>query len=174
MQFVCPLDLCEKVFDVLSLQLVTTADRTLTFALTHLESYKHEDLATLIWSFQVLEREILKIEKQFCGAMDCLFPVVSGYLFMSTIMATCSSYAILRQNFVYGMTVGFLSFSYFIIIRLCRMGSRFENKVKEVLGKMYDLRSDTVSPLLRTQIVNVVVTYLVILVQIGNQSTKDI
>ncbi|KAK3875327.1 hypothetical protein Pcinc_019773 [Petrolisthes cinctipes] len=102
MQFVCPLDLCEKVFDVLSLQLLTTADRTLNFALTHLESYKHEDLATLIWSFQVLEREILKIEKQFCAALDCLFPVVSGYLFMSTIMATCSSYAILRQNFAYG------------------------------------------------------------------------
>lgn len=59
-----PLLLCEKVFDVLTIKLVASTDRALTFASKNMVRHKY-DLAEIIRSFQVMERDVLKVRYDY-------------------------------------------------------------------------------------------------------------
>ncbi|KAK4314931.1 hypothetical protein Pmani_013800 [Petrolisthes manimaculis] len=175
--FLWDTDLIEKTTSVLSKHLAAQANVILQLNATETDD---RDSATLISAFHALKNTGRKVEKRMGLLLACLFPLINIYLVPSIVGAVCSSYALLSPRVPNESPIPFFFVAYLVIFRLCRVGAHFVRQVREVVSELAGLQRFSVcgwycldySTLLT--IVSTVVTYLVIMGQVGDIPTTQI
>ncbi|KAK3871616.1 hypothetical protein Pcinc_023269 [Petrolisthes cinctipes] len=198
LDFTLLMDLIEKTTSVLSQHLAAHANDILQLNATETDD---KDSATLISALHALKNTGRKVEKRMGLLLDCLFPLINIYLVPGIVGAVCSSYAILNPRVPNDSPIPFLFVAYFVIFRLCRMGAHFVRQVDATIGSVRDVGVQCSSEAVQTKvrevvselaglqrfsvcgwycldystlltIVSTVVTYLVIMGQVGDIPTQ--
>ncbi|KAK3871614.1 hypothetical protein Pcinc_023267 [Petrolisthes cinctipes] len=173
--YILSLELMEKTYGHLLQRLSQAADDLLqTASSISLVNNTEKASETLILALHGFQLKVRKIDESRCEAVESHQLVMNVYLVASIVVVVSSCYALLTNIADNGITFVYMILSFSITLRLCRMGDRFIKKVSEVVGDMAVLQKFSVcgwycldySTLL--SIVNTVITYLVVLAQVGD------
>ncbi|KAK4314933.1 hypothetical protein Pmani_013802 [Petrolisthes manimaculis] len=144
--YILSLELMEKTYDHILQRLSQATDDLLqTASSISLVNNTEKASETLISALHGFQLKVRKIHESRCEAVESHQLVMNVYLVSSIVVVVSSCYALLTNLVGYGITVVYMILSFSIILRLCRMGDRFIKKI-----------------------VNTVITYLVVLAQVGN------
>ncbi|KAK8381648.1 hypothetical protein O3P69_018630 [Scylla paramamosain] len=110
---------------------------------------------------------------------QCFFPIITMFLLLGVLLAIVFPYAILKGKYMGGITVVFVFFSFYIMGQYCYLGQTFTDKVSGVMARLSPLLTFnmcgwyTLSYSSFLGLMNTVMTYLVIVFQIGGSDISE-
>ncbi|KAK8381295.1 hypothetical protein O3P69_018405 [Scylla paramamosain] len=110
---------------------------------------------------------------------QCFFPIITMFLLLSVLLAIVCPYAILKGTYMGGTTVVSVFFSFYIMGQYCYLGQTFTDKVSGVMARLSPLLTFnmcgwyTLSYSSFLGLMNTVMTYLVIVFQIGGSDISE-
>ncbi|KAK4314934.1 hypothetical protein Pmani_013803 [Petrolisthes manimaculis] len=144
--YILSLELMRKTYDHILQRLSQATDDLLqTASSISLVNNTEKASETLISALHGFQLKVRKIHESRCEAVDSHQLVMNVYLVSSIVVVVSSCYALLTELVAHGIIIVYMIISFSIILRLCRMGDRFIKKI-----------------------MNMVITYLVVLYQFGN------
>ncbi|KAG0720458.1 hypothetical protein GWK47_048467 [Chionoecetes opilio] len=185
-----PEELPAMVFGLLARRLLVATEATVVTVsglLVPDGSFKREsDVTAATEAMRDLQAVIREVEVQREKGTRCFFPVTTLFLLMGVVLAITGPYAIQKSKVEGWFTYVSLLIACYILVRFSHMGQDFVNQVGRVRQIKQVLWS--LSPLLTFNmcgwytlgyssllgLMNTVVTYVVIILQVGGQAVQTV